>query len=267
MTMGRLHTSLMDDRPIFSIVPIEAWQDKRLRLESLRVLGVLLSFRGKDTNTIWPSRQAIADRCGMPLAKISEATSDLERLGWVKKEGRGGYSKATRYTITVPEIVTDSVTVPQSVTVPEQGTGPRYRIGIKTVTERGTGKELTKNIPSEEKAVAQALPALPAKPKSRKAAITLQAFLDQCITAGEVAIPEDDPIFAYAEKAGITREMLAVAWQEFKAAFLPTDKRQKDWRAHFRNAVRRNWYRLWFLKEGEAAQWTTAGEQARRIAA
>lgn len=258
----------MADSPIFSIVPIEAWQDKRLRLESLRVLGALLSFRGKDTNTVWPSRQAIAERCRMPVTKISEATSELEHLGWLRKEGRGGFSRATRYTITVPEIVTDSVTVPQSVTVTEQGTG-RVTDSVMGmgVTEQGTGKELTKNRPSEEKAVAQALPVSAGKSKAKKADITLQDFLEQCKATGADAIPDDDPIFAYAEKAGISRDMLAAAWQEFKDAFLTTSKRQKDWRAHFRNAVRRNWYKLWFLKDGEVAQWTTAGEQARRVAA
>jgi hypothetical protein len=33
---------------VFSIVPIEAFLDKRLTLEQLRVLGVLFSFRAKN---------------------------------------------------------------------------------------------------------------------------------------------------------------------------------------------------------------------------
>ena len=95
----------------------------------------------------------------------------------------------------------------------------------------------------------------------------MASFLDACKTSGEKPISDEDSIFEYAKKVGIAHEMLSVCWQEFKAAFLSTSKRQKDWRAHFRNAVRRNWYKLWFLKDGEAAQWTTAGEQARRAAA
>mgnify|MGYP001767140498 CR=1 FL=1 len=95
----------------------------------------------------------------------------------------------------------------------------------------------------------------------------MQAFLAACKASGETPIPADDLIHDYAEKVGIDQDMLATAWQEFKDRFLPTAKRQRDWRAHFRNAVRRNWFGLWFLKEGEAARWTTAGEQARRAAA
>lgn len=101
----------------------------------------------------------------------------------------------------------------------------------------------------------------------KKLGTTLQAFLAACKASGETPIPADDLIHDYAEKVGIDQDMLATAWQEFKDRFLPTAKRQRDWRAHFRNAVRRNWFGLWFLKEGEAARWTTAGEQARRAAA
>lgn len=101
----------------------------------------------------------------------------------------------------------------------------------------------------------------------RDAQNTLTTFLGACKTANEKPIPDTDSIFVYADKVGLSNEMLAVCWKEFKAVYLPTQKKQKDWRAHFRNAVRRNWYKLWFIKDGEAAHWTTAGEQARRDAA
>ncbi|TEX49307.1 MAG: hypothetical protein CFR70_03725 [Rhodocyclaceae bacterium] len=74
-------------------------------------------------------------------------------------------------------------------------------------------------------------------------------------------------MFDYADKVGIDQEMVVVCWREFRDAYLPSKKTQADWRAHFRNAVRRNWYKLWYLKDGEPAAWTTAGEQARRAAA
>jgi hypothetical protein len=72
---------------------------------------------------VFPSRQAISELTGMHLANISSATTSLERLGWLKKNGKGGYSKATRYTITVP------------ATVAEQATGP--------VADSARGKEHT----------------------------------------------------------------------------------------------------------------------------
>ena len=120
--------------------------------------------------------------------------------------------------------------------------------------------------------------ALPREEKKRKdikqkasrlsGKITLKHFLETCKASGEQTIAETDPVFEYAETVGLDHEMIAVCWKEFKTAFLHDEtKRQKDWRAHFRNAVRRNWYKLWYLKEGEPTQWTSAGQQARRAAA
>ena len=114
---------------------------------------------------------------------------------------------------------------------------------------------------------AQAHSSVGKKEKQGKSGITLKAFLEACASAGQKAIPDDDPIFAYAEKTQLTDEMLKLCWEEFKAQYLPTRKTQRDWRAHYRNAVRRNWYKLWFIKGDEPARWSTAGEQARRAAA
>lgn len=107
----------------FSVVPIEAFTDKRLTLEQLRVLGVLYSFKNKESNTVFPSRDAIAERCGMHKANISMATSGLEKLGWVSKEGKGGHSRATRYTLHIPETVAQSATVAGQTTVAQSATG------------------------------------------------------------------------------------------------------------------------------------------------
>ena len=145
--------------------------DKRLTLEQLRVLGVLFSFRSKNTNTVWPSRQSIAERCGMHQSNISSATSSLERLGWLKKDGNGGKSQATRYTITVPDInlsvkresaagpgsknqpqtVADSATVAEQATVAHSATPPVADSATPPVADSARGKELTSEQTSEHK--------------------------------------------------------------------------------------------------------------------
>ena len=65
---------------MFSVVPIEVIQDRRLTLEQTRVLIALFSFRNKVTNTVWPSRSAIAERTGMHPSNISSATTALVAL-------------------------------------------------------------------------------------------------------------------------------------------------------------------------------------------
>lgn len=260
-----------DDSPVmsFTIAPNALWADHRLTLEQLRVLGALLSFCTPESRTCWPRRQLIADRSGVHIANVSSATTALEGLGWLVKDGKGGHSKATRYTITVPETLADSATVAEQATVAESARGMRVAesatvapaatvadSATSTLAESATRKEET----SEQTNT-------PSAKGSRKGSVTLRAFLDVCKQQGIKPILENDPIFEYADKVGISEEMLVTAWDEFKARFLPADKRQKDWPAHYRNAVKRNWYSLWFLKDGEDARWTTAGEQARRAAA
>jgi hypothetical protein len=108
---------------------------------------------------------------------------------------------------------------------------------------------------------------LPKNKKSEKLK-TLATFLDDCETSGEKPIADDDPIFKYGDDVGVNYEMLLACWSEFKNAHLGKPKTYTDWRAAFRNSVRRNWYKLWFMKAGEpAAQWSTQGEQARRAIA
>jgi hypothetical protein len=67
-------------------------------------------------------------------------------------------------------------------------------------------------------------------------------------------------VFAYAESIGLPREFIALAWAWFKEN--TEGKRKKDWRAHFRKAVKSNWPKYWYPMDGD---WllTTAGKQAQ----
>lgn len=103
------------------------------------------------------------------------------------------------------------------------------------------------------------------KRKIRSAESTLAEFIDACKAAGEMSIPADDPIYGYADRAGIPDDFLDLAWLEFRERHLDNPaKRYKDWRAAFRNCVRDNWYRLWRYVDGQAVL-TVQGEQAARV--
>lgn len=80
------------------------------------------------------------------------------------------------------------------------------------------------------------------------------------------AVPEDDPIWAYADQTGIPEEFVILAWETFASQMRDRGKRQRDWRAHFRNAVKRNWFKLWWFTATGACELTTAGVQAQRAA-
>lgn len=229
-----------------------------------------------DSGNCWPSIATIAKRLRLSRSQAQRTVHRLIETGYLAVTGNetGGAPGSTRqYRINLSKLTGSTHATPTGST---DATGSVHATG-RTDAQDGshgcgeTGSTHATQTVSEPsvhvKEVAQALPTSLERKQSKKTDITLKAFIDHCQSVGEKPIPEDDPIFDYVQKVGIDQEMLAVAWQEFKAAFLGTGKKQKDWRSHFRNAVRRNWYKLWFLKDGEQAGWTTAGEQARRAAA
>ncbi len=97
---------------------------------------------------------------------------------------------------------------------------------------------------------------MPSEPKS------LQAWLAECKAKGEEPIPDDDPVYAYAASVGITTELLQLHWDEFRLRRSEASKRQRDWRQTFRNSVRDNWFRLWWVPPGKPAEISSAGRQA-----
>lgn len=137
----------------------------------------------------------------------------------------------------------------------------------------GNGASVTHALPREEKrreedksksAGADLLGASKGNPEGRKSSAT---EIDTWLRSldGD-AIPADDPIFSYAENAGIPLDFLELSWHRFVEDMRERGKRQKDWRAHYRNAVKGNWLKLWWLQDGEY-RLTTAGEQAKRARA
>lgn len=114
----------------------------------------------------------------------------------------------------------------------------------------GKGKERNNNKPAGEK---------PAR--SSSGAVEIKTFLANHKAADEKPIPPDDPIFDYASETGIPQEFLRLCWLEFVERNQASGKRQKDWRAAFRNCVRGNWYKLWWI-DGADYCLTTTGKQA-----
>jgi len=98
---------------------------------------------------------------------------------------------------------------------------------------------------------------------SNKRQTTLNEFLINCKETNQPAIPEDDPIFDYAEKVGIPPEYLRLGWIQFKS-LQDSKKRQSDWRAVFRNYVKRGFLRVWFIDNNGNYALTTTGKQLAR---
>ena len=100
------------------------------------------------------------------------------------------------------------------------------------------------------------------KPRTKRQGMLLTAWLETLKETGEDAIPEGDPIFRFAENAGLPLDYLRITYRVFKRDMIDREKVQKDWRAHFRNAVRRDWYRLYARNRDGEWYLTTAGQLA-----
>lgn len=214
----------------FAVVPLEVVQDRRLTLEQTRVLVALFSFRNKVTNTVWPSRAAIAERTGMHPSNISSATTALVNLGWLKKEGTGGHSKSTRYTLCVPDLVkpttvAQQATVAESATVAHSATQTVAHSATPPLADSATRKEQSIEHTNEQKNTARARSTVPAKPDG----VTDQTWSDwlQLRKTLKAAVTQTaiDGINREARRAGYTLEQALVTccangWRGFKAEWM-----------------------------------------------
>lgn len=84
-----------------------------------------------------------------------------------------------------------------------------------------------------------------------------------CKAAGEKPIPEDDPVFSYADDVGLPLDFVRLAWIEFSRVYSQEGaKNYINWRQHFQNYVRKNYGKLWFRNQRtETWELTTAGQQ------
>jgi hypothetical protein len=226
----------------------------------LLMLVVLADYSDDDGNS-YPGVASLARKCRMGSRNanyILKALQDSGELRVLKNEGPKG---TNRYRIMLALL---GAAKPLKRSAPLQSSAPLQRGSRPPATQFPKPLQPIADEPSLNRHEPSDTSLVP-KLKKRKPQ-TLAQFLADCRTSGEKAIPDNDQIFKYAETIGLQSDMLAASWNEFKIAYIDKPKTYSDWRATFRNSVRGNWYKVWFLTDGEAAKWTTQGEQARRAA-
>jgi hypothetical protein len=125
-------------------------------------------------------------------------------------------------------------------------------------------------LPREEKRREEESQKLPHTPQAglvRKSsnAIALKSYLEQCKANQCKPIPEDDSVFDYADKVGLSKDFLRLQWLEFKDRYgMDGAKRYKSWPSVFGKSVRGNWFKLWYIGNDNGYALTTVGQQAKR---
>lgn len=259
----------------FAMVTEAMLADSRLSGRQFKVLCALKLFADTKTSLAHPKKAQIAELTGIAVNKISEETSALAAFGWIEKTGNGGYSSPAVYTVfdepkTSPK--TGLVNQPQNGASssdnyqPQIGKLPAPNWDIyqpQNGAAQVTDHKHTNNIPMPEPLVIASLEGQKPKPKKQNNPITLTTFFANCAAKGELPIPENDPIFSDSAKTNIPAEFLELCWLEFKDIHAKNAKRQKDWRATFRNCVRGEWYRLWYTDENGQVLLTSRGRAAQ----
>lgn len=239
-----------------------------------------------DDGRCWPSIASISKKTRLSRSQAQRVVHRLIESGYVSVTGNetGGPPGSTRQYLINLDMLTGCMDATPTGRTDATGTGSAHATGSTDATGRmdaadgshlatetgSTHATQTVSEPSTTVNAREQARSSPAISKSKKPETTLAKFLEACKSGNEKPIPADDPVYAYIEKVGISDEMVSVAWKEFKSYWLAGEGRQKrkrDWRLTFLNAIKQNRSRLWFITEGETARWTTQGEQARRAAA
>lgn len=202
-----------------------------------------------DDGRCYPSVSALAKKIRLKERQTQNAVRSLIEQGYVAvigNEAGGAPGMTRRYRVAIERLTGAAECTPPKVD------------GCTVVRETGAAEcTQTVNEPSVVISTQRA--------RKKSKALPLTDWLAQVAAAGEKAIPDDDPVRSYAAKAGIPDDFLLLGWVEFKARYTQPDaKTYTDWRQVFRNAVRGNWLKLWFVKDGQY-QLTTAGQQAQQL--
>lgn len=249
------------------------------------IMLALADYANDDGQKIHPSIATLAAKVCCSEAQARRTLHALIDAGYVHVVGneRGGAPGATRHyrldlerlraglgarptgsTDATPTPCSDATRTPGADASPLLETACMdARDGLHTCAPTGSTDATQTNyrtVKNQEEHARTPARVLAKRPKREE--ITFADFCRTCQQGGVLPIPEDDPVFRYAEKVGIPAPFLELAWRTFEDRYRVSRKRYRDWRGVFRNAVERNWYRLWWIDGAGTYKLTTAGAQA-----
>ena len=202
-----------------------------------------------DDGRCYPSVSALAKKIRLKERQTQNAVRSLIEQGYVAvigNEAGGAPGMTRRYRVAIERLTGAAECTPLKGD------------GCTVVRETGAA-ECTQTVNEPSVVIS------PQRARKKSKALSLTDWLAQVAAAGEKAIPDDDAVRSYAAQAGIPDDFLLLAWVEFKARYSEPDaKTYTDWRQVFRNAVRGNWLKLWFVNQ-DGYQLTTAGRQAHHL--
>ena len=220
-----------------------------------------------DGTGIFVKTETLAAETALNVRTVQRHLSAMLSRGWLQIVGAsdGRFGQANRYRISAEWLQNLPVRDVESDKLPPT---PRVAKTTRAVSKLPPVREPTLETLKDLSPIPPSGAQLPSKTSRATRAsplTTFDEFIAGCRKREVKPIPAEDPVFGYCDRVGIGHEVLEVHWHEFKTRRAESSKRQRDWRQTFRNSVRDNWYRLWFLRPGLGAQLTTQGLQAQAV--
>lgn len=145
---------------------------------------------------------------------------------------------------------------------------PSGKATVKTTGNQEQEQEQEQDSPSLRSGEAGA--DKPRRTRRVSEAITLTTYLERCKAEGKKPIPPEHFVRNDCRDAGITDDMLQVAWIVFRRRYTEDEKGKRkkysDWPSHFANAINGRWGGLWIIDPAtNQAQWSSTGLQQKAI--
>lgn len=246
-------------------VMAEVWGRSRHSGTNLLMMLALADFSDDQGNS-YPAVPTLAVKCRMQPRNATYILRDLERSGELEVTPNGGPKGTNRYRIAL-----EALGGVQSIA----GCGMQHGAPLQSVAPLQSSVStpaMQRRLPlqpiADEPSLNHQEPKKERAERTSRPQVMLKTWLEEVDARGEDAIPDTDPVFSYADAAGIPADFLRLAWSAFKTKMLASGKKQKDWRATFRVYVREGYLKLWFVDSATGEyRLTTAGQQALRVEA
>lgn len=247
---------------------------------NVKLALLCLADYADDNGICWPSMSAIARRLCRSESQTRRAVHQLIDAGIVEVIGNalgGDPGSSRRYRILIERLTpsADASPTPSVHDTPAPSAGDTRTPGVDaTPSAHATPCMDARDplhgcapTPSAGDTLTVIEPSLTVKrPSRRKSEQTIKTYLDTCKRDGVEPIPADDKVWDYAEKVRLPEGLLELCWKEFRTRHLNDRKakRQKDWPQTFRNCVRDNWYKLWYVAADGSVLASSAGRLSER---
>lgn len=224
-----------------------------IKPSSLKFVLVALSDFANEYGVAYPSIETLCGKTSQDRKTVLANLKKLSLLGLIIDTGnRVGLTRQ----ITVWQISEEKLATLKHYrkreSVPKTGQ-------LQNGTENG-------NVKGSRKRYIEPSPFLtPRVTTKTQAAVDLESYIRLCKHRGEKPIPGTDPVFDYFEQINLPAQYWPIAWKFFRDDMIDKNKRQKDWPQTFRNYVRKNYLKLWWLDDNGNYHLTTAGKQAWKI--